>query len=167
MDFNEFRTKLMGWTKTAGKKAGAAARFAGEKAGAAAKTAGEKAGLAVEIGKLKFKVATEEGSITGLQESLGQLVWEKYLAGAAFEDDMTEICVGISEHNQQLSELNAQIDALKAELKKHGGECCEEECAPVEESAELNVEEITTPVEAAEEAPAEAPAEPQESTDAE
>jgi len=80
-----------------------------------AKNVGDKTKEAMEITKLNTKIRTEKANIEAAYKKLGEHFYEKHTAGESFDDTAEEVFAAIDASNSTISELEAEIERIKAE----------------------------------------------------
>ncbi len=105
-----------------------------EKLNDIAKTAVDKTNELVEDTRLKTQILHDEKSIRELETKIGAYYYEKFAAGEAVDEAVSEYCTAISVHK-------ANIEEKKAALAKEAKEETASEEAPEE------AEEVSEPEE--------------------
>ncbi len=105
-----------------------------EKLNAFAKTAADKTNELVEDTRLKTQILNDEKSIRELEVKIGAYYYEKFAAGEAVDEAVSEYCTAISVHK-------ANIEEKKAALAKEAKEEAASEEVPEE------TEEVSEPEE--------------------
>lgn len=83
------------------------------KVNAFAKAAADKTNEVVEDTKLKTQILNDEKSIRELEMKIGAYYYEKFAAGEAVDEGVTEYCTAISVHQANIEEKKAALNAGK------------------------------------------------------
>ena len=117
-----------------------------------AKTVGEKSEQLVGISKLHLKKTNLNNELKATYLEIGKMVYEEKKAGSEFSDAIVQLCQKVDMGLEAIAEVEAQIEAAKAE----GKEATVEETVvedDFEEAVEVVEEAVAAePVDAAEEA---------------
>ncbi len=96
-----------------------------------AKTVGEKSEQLVGISKLHLKKTNLNNELKATYLEIGKMIYEEKKAGAEFSDAIVQLCQKVDMGLEAIAEVEAQIEAAKAE----GKEATVEENVPEEEAA--------------------------------
>ena len=91
-----------------------------------AKTVGEKSEQLVGISKLHLKKTNLNNELKATYLEIGKLIYEEKKAGAEFSNAIVQLCQKIDMGLEAIAEVEAEIEAAKAE----GKEATVEETAP-------------------------------------
>ena len=91
-----------------------------------AKTVGEKSEQLVGISKLHLKKTNLNNELKATYLEIGKMIYEEKKAGAEFSDAIVQLCQKIDMGLEAIAEVEAEIEAAKAE----GKEATVEETAP-------------------------------------
>ena len=91
-----------------------------------AKTVGEKSEQLVGISKLHLKKTNLNNELKATYLEIGKMIYEEKKAGAEFSDAIVQLCQKVDMGLEAIAEVEAEIEAAKAE----GKEATVEETAP-------------------------------------
>ena len=91
-----------------------------------AKTVGEKSEQIVGISKLHLKKTNLNNELKATYLEIGKMIYEEKKAGAEFSDAIVQLCQKVDMGLEAIAEVEAEIEAAKAE----GKEATVEETAP-------------------------------------
>lgn len=83
-----------------------------------AKTVGEKSEQIVGISKLHLKKTNLNNELKATYLEIGKLIYEEKKAGAEFSDAIVQLCQKIDMGLEAIAEVEAEIEAAKAEGKE-------------------------------------------------
>ncbi|MDR3258460.1 MAG: zinc ribbon domain-containing protein [Fusobacteriaceae bacterium] len=78
---------------------------------------GEKITDIIEINKLTIKISGKKSEISKLKTKLGEVVYDKFKEGNNFDEESNEILNTIKSAEEEITELQNRIAALKTDLK--------------------------------------------------
>lgn len=99
-----------------GEKLGMTAEMVSNKAGEAVELVGNKAGEALELQKLKGQIRTLEKSNESDLADIGRLIYEKFKAGDALEDELVGICEAIQNREESIAEYQQKMSDVKGDV---------------------------------------------------
>lgn len=99
-----------------GEKIGMTAELVNNKAGEVVEMVGAKAGEAVEIQKLKNQIRTLERSNENDLADLGRLVYEKFKAGEALDDEAAGLCEAVQNREKSIEEYQQKVADVKGDV---------------------------------------------------
>lgn len=103
-----------------------------DKLGEFAKSAADKTNEFIEQNKLNSRISAEEANISKLKEQIGNYFFAKYESGQLPEGPTAEWFDGIKSAQVKIIELQAELDAMKAEQEP------KTESTPTQEGQEVN-----------------------------
>ena len=83
-----------------------------------AKTVGEKSEQLVGISKLHLKKTNLNNELKATYLELGKMIYEEKKAGAEFSEAVVQLCQKVDMGLEAIAEVEAQIEAAKAEGKE-------------------------------------------------
>lgn len=89
-----------------------------EKLNAITKNVGDMTSDMIETTKLSARIAKEKGVIEEKKQRLGALCWDKFTAGAEFDEDMAAICAEIRSSLDAIAEYEREIAFIRRENEK-------------------------------------------------
>ena len=84
-----------------------------DKVSQVAKNVGEKAGDAVEITKLEAKIFSEKKAMNEVLQKIGQIYYEKHLAGEELDADVVELCGEVTAKKSAIDGYEAEKQRVK------------------------------------------------------
>lgn len=90
------------------------AKSLGDNAVNVANNVAKKSGELVEVSKLNIKISAQEDRIKEVYSVIGKLVYDKYLTGDTFNDEIMEKCREISQCNEAIEDIRHKINELKS-----------------------------------------------------